>query len=112
MGEPIGELKPIVFEKIIEEKIKTNKEILDEILEGENKMIKIKITNKLSSLSGFEKCFREDKIRLESGMIEKGTILYVDKEMFSYINGDNKFRRKCCDLLEVVEDFEEIKIEN
>ena len=61
-----------------------------------------------------EKCFREDKIRLESGMIEKGTILIMlIKRCLVILMVIINLEEKCCDLLEGCwKILEEIKIEN
>lgn len=84
---------------------------LNELLKGYAKMIKIRITGNLSSLRGFETCLDDKKENLKSGVIKEGTILYVDNEMFSYINGANALKKSFCEYLGIEELKETEKIE-
>lgn len=74
---------------------------LTELIERGMFMLKIRITGNLTSLRNYETCLNEKKEALTSGVIQAGTILYVNEEMYQYINGANAQRKSFCELIEI-----------
>jgi hypothetical protein len=64
-------------------------------------MIKVRVTDTIGTLSGYVQCKNEKKEVLGSARVEKGSILYLEKDMYDYLNGANKLGRSFVELLEI-----------